>query len=80
MASKQSQIHTTRDQNISRILKEHYTVTYVMPIFVFLLLCVSSADVDFWVNGGWQQPNCVKTLNPEFLESLLQNMNIQSKL
>ena len=29
-----------------------------MPNFVFCLLCVSSADVDFWVNGGWDQPEC----------------------
>ena len=33
-----------------------------MPKFVFHLLCVSSADVDFWVNGGWDQPDCLLAL------------------
>jgi hypothetical protein len=23
-----------------------------------------SADVDFWVNGGWNQPGCWITINP----------------
>jgi hypothetical protein len=53
-----AQGYKTRDQNISHILKAHYTVTYVMPTFMFHLLYVSSADVDFWVNGGWDQPEC----------------------
>jgi len=33
-----------------------------MPNFVFPLLCVSSADVNFWVNGGWDQPECPITI------------------
>ena len=50
-----------------------------MPNFVFPLLCVSSADVDFWVNGGWDQPNCGITLDPVALWSFLQNPDSQGK-
>jgi hypothetical protein len=51
-----------------------------MPNFVFPLLCVSSADVDFWVNGGWDQPNCGITVDPEFFLLLLLNQNFQGKI
>jgi len=30
------------------------------------MLCVSSADVDLWVNGGWDQPECPKAVNGLF--------------
>ena len=74
-------VYKTSDRNLSPILKEHYTVTYVMPNFVFPLLCVSSADVDFWVNGGWDQPNCGVTFNVvPFLLLLLQNHNFSGKI
>jgi hypothetical protein len=56
------EVYKTHDKNISRILKAHYTLTYVMPNFVFPLFCVSTADVDFWVNGGWDQPKCPKAI------------------
>jgi len=75
-----SQVYKTHNHNISHILKAHYTVTFVMPNFVFPLLCVSSADVDLWVNGGWDQPNCGVTLNPEFLLLFLQNLNVQGNI
>jgi hypothetical protein len=51
-----------------------------MPNFVFSLFYVSSADVDLWVNGGWDQPDCGITLNPFFFFILLQNLNLQSKI
>ena len=71
----------THDQHISRILKAHYTVTYVPSNFVFPLLCVSSADVDFWVNGGWDQPNCGVTFDvTQYLLLLLQNQNFSRKI
>jgi hypothetical protein len=35
-----------------------------MPNFLsYICLCVSSADVDFWVNGGWDQPDCPVAVN-----------------
>jgi glutaredoxin-related protein len=34
----------------------------------------SSADVDFWVNGGWDQPNCGITIN---ILSVLQTENVK---
>jgi len=74
------QVYKTHDQHISRILKAHYTVTYVMPNFVFPLFCVSSADVDFWVNGGWDQPDCEITFNLFFFLLLLRNQNLQGKI
>ena len=74
-------VYKTSDRNLSPILKAHYTVTYVMPNFVFPFLCVSSADVDFWVNGGWDQPNCGVTFNVvPFLLSLLQTQNLSGKI
>ena len=33
---------------------------------MFPLFSVSPADVDFWINGGWDQPNCGITVNPLF--------------
>ena len=75
-----SQIGVCRDRNLTRILKAQCIVTYVKPNFVFPLLCVSSADVDLWVNGGWDQPNCGITLNPGFLLSFLQNLNFEGKI
>jgi hypothetical protein len=51
-----------------------------MPNFVFPLLCVSSADVDFWVNGGWDQPVCGITLDAEFFLLLVLNQNLTSKI
>ena len=30
-----------------------------MPKFMFLMFCVLSADVNIWVNGGWDQPKCL---------------------
>jgi hypothetical protein len=30
---------------------------------VFVLCSLSPADVDFWINGGWNQPNCGITVN-----------------
>ena len=74
------QVHKTHGQNLSQIFKAHYTITYVMPNFMFPLLCVSSADVDFWVNGGWDQPNCGVTVNPQALWSFLLNPNVQGKM
>jgi len=75
-----AQVYKTHNHNLSHILKAHYTVTYVMTNAVFPLLCVSSADVNLWVNGGWDQPNCGVTLNPEFLLLFLQNLNIQGNI
>ena len=75
-----AQVYKTHDQHISRTLTAHYTVTYVMSNFVFPLLCVSSAGVDFWVNGGWDQPNCEITLNVTFLGGVLQNMDPAGKI
>jgi hypothetical protein len=40
---------------------------------VFALFPVSPADVDFWINGGWDQPNCGITVNLLFF---LQMSNI----
>ena len=80
MASKHSPSYKTRHQNISCILKAHYTVAYVMPNFVFCLLCVSSADVDLWVNGVWDQPNCGVTVSADFFLLLLLNQDLQSKI
>jgi hypothetical protein len=40
---------------------------------VFPLFSVSPADVDFWINGGWDQPNCGITVNLLFF---LQMNNI----
>ena len=51
-----------------------------MPNFVFPLLFVSSADVNLWVNGGWDQPNCGITLNPLFFLYFFQTFNIQGKI
>ena len=48
-----------------------------MPYIVFPLFCVSSADVDFLVNGGWDQPNCGILLSLVFFLLLLLNHNIQ---
>ena len=74
------QVYKTHRQNLNNITKEFYTVTYVIPNFVFPLLCVSSADVDIWVNGGWDQPNCGISLNPLFFLSLLENLNLTSMM
>jgi len=75
-----AQVHKTRNHNLSHILKAHHTVKYVTTNFVFLLPCVSSADVDLWVNGGWDQPNCGVTLNPGFLLLFLQNLDFRGKI
>jgi hypothetical protein len=64
---------------LCQISKHHYTVTYVSTNFVFALFCVSTADVDFWVNGGWDQPNCGVTMNPEFLVLFASNLNYTGK-
>jgi len=74
------QVYKIHDRNLSCILKQYDTVTYVKPNFVFPLLCVTSADVDIWVNGGWDQPNCGTTLNPGFLLLFLQNLNFEGKI
>jgi hypothetical protein len=58
-----------------QIFKQHYTVTYVSTNFVFALFCVSPADVDFWVNGGWDQPDCGITLDPDLIELFLSDLN-----
>ena len=73
-------VYKTHDRNLSRTFKAHYTVTYVMPNFVFPLFCVSSADVDFWVNGGWDQPKCGITLDPHYILSVLQNLDPIGKI
>jgi hypothetical protein len=51
-----------------------------MPNFVFALFFVSLADVDLWVNGGWDQPNCGISLNPLFFLSFFVSLNIQGKI
>jgi hypothetical protein len=40
---------------------------------MFHFFSVSPADVDFWINGGWDQPNCGITVNLLFF---LQMSNI----
>jgi hypothetical protein len=35
--------------------------------------------VDFWVNGGWDQPNCGITVNPLSLPKLIQSTSIAGK-
>jgi len=60
------QVYKTHNHNLSHILKAHYTVTYVVTNFMLPMLCVSSADVDLWVNGGWDQPECPKAVNGLF--------------
>jgi len=74
------QVCKTHDHNLSHILKAHHTVTYVMPDYMFPLFCVSSADVNLWVNGGWDQPNCGITLNPGYMPLFLQTLNFQGTL
>ena len=51
-----------------------------MPNYVFPLLYVSSADVDLWVNGGWDQPNCGITVNPLIFLAFFETLNIESKI
>ena len=51
-----------------------------MPNFVFCLLCVSSADVDLLVNGGWDQPECGVTFNLKIFLLNLQNLNPGGKI
>jgi hypothetical protein len=65
---------------VCQILKDHYTVTYGSTNFVFPLLCVSLAYVDFWVNGGWDQPNCGISANPWFFVLFLSNLNFTGKI
>lgn len=38
------------------------------------------ADVDFWVDGGWDQPNCAVTLDPLFFLQGLQANSTQNYL
>jgi hypothetical protein len=65
---------------LCQIFKQHYTFTYRSTNFVFVLLYVSTADVDLWVNGGWDQPNCTITLKPGFLLLFLSNLNLTGKI
>jgi hypothetical protein len=79
MGNIDGEVYKTHDQNLSYMFKGHYIVTYNAKLCVSLL-CVSSADVDFWVNGGWDQPECGITLNLKALWSFLQNPNIQGEI
>jgi hypothetical protein len=51
-----------------------------MPDYMFPLFCVSSADVDLWVNGGWDQPECGITFNPEYALLFFKTLNFQGNL
>jgi hypothetical protein len=39
-----------------------------------------SGDVDFWVNGGWDQPNCGVVVNPLALVELGKVQASEGKL
>jgi hypothetical protein len=58
----------------SHIINEHHIFTD-MNFTSFLPLFSLSADVDFWVNGGWDQPKCGITVNPLFFLQNNQNTN-----
>ena len=73
-------VYKTHEQNIRRILKAHYAITYIKQNFVFSLLCVSSADVDFQLNGGWDQPECPVAVNSLFPVAIATEVLIQSKI
>jgi hypothetical protein len=59
--------------------RKHYAVTYVMPNFVFPLF-VSVADVDFSVNGGCIQPECLPPASPLPVVGPVPNQNFQRKI
>jgi len=42
---------------------------------MYVLLFGPPADVNFWENGGWQQPNCGITVNPLFVLVVSQLLN-----
>jgi hypothetical protein len=44
-----------------------------------VLLSAPPADVNFWVNGGWQQPNCGITVNPLFVLAVSQLLNAEGE-
>jgi hypothetical protein len=65
---------------IFELIKMHGKKQLKKANFLFTLLCVSLADVDFWVDGGWDQPTCGITLNLDFIPLFLQNLNLTGKI
>jgi hypothetical protein len=63
----------------SHISNEHHIFTDVRFISLLLFCFCLSADVDFWVNGGWDQPKCGITVNPLFLLQSNQNTSYEGK-
>jgi hypothetical protein len=46
---------------------------------MFPLFSVSPADVDFWINGGWDQPNCGITVNALFFLQISKINDLNGK-
>jgi hypothetical protein len=73
------QVFTANDQIFSYTINSHGIIKYMMYNYMFYLPSDPLADVNFWVNGGWEQPKCGITGNPSLVPALINITSVDGK-
>jgi hypothetical protein len=73
----------TRECYISHNSEGKFTFNFKRELNQCIIMCFISffalAQVNFWVNGGWDQPNCGFVVNPLFILQLSEAQGVEGK-